>query len=121
MKVCVTAKGNNLDAEVDPRFGRCRYFIIVNESSMEYEAVENPYAVASGGAGVQAGQLVSEKKVSVVLTGNVGPNAFETLKPAGVEVITGVSGTVRDALEKYKSGDFTPVQGPTVKSKSGLK
>ncbi len=120
MKICVTAKGDSLDSEVDPRFGRCRHFMIVDTDSLEFEAVENLYAGIAGGAGIQSGQLVSEKQVSIVLTGNVGPNAFQTLNEAGIEVITGVSGTVREVAQSFKNGAYVPVQGPTVRSKSGL-
>jgi predicted Fe-Mo cluster-binding NifX family protein len=120
MKICVTSEADTLDADIDPRFGRCRYFIIVDTDTLDFEAVENPFASASGGAGIQSGQLIAERQVKAVLTGNVGPNAFDTLNHAGVEIITGVRGTVRDAIKQYVDGAFKPVQGPTVKTKSGL-
>ena len=66
MKICVTAQGNNLDSQVDPRFGRCPYFIIVDPQTLEYEALENPNAVVGGGAGIQSGQLVAGKDVKAV-------------------------------------------------------
>jgi len=120
MTICVTSKGNNLDSEVDPRFGRCKFFIFVDKDTLDFEAIENPNAEAAGGAGIQSGQLVAGKQVGAVLTGNVGPNAFETLKAAGIDVITGSSGTIREAIEKYKSGKMAPTQGPSVNSKFGL-
>ena len=120
MKICITAQGNNLNAEIDPRFGRCAYFIFVDTDTMTSEPLENSNAAAMGGAGIRSGQLVAEKKVKSVLTGNIGPNAFQTLQAAGIEVITGVSGTVKDAVERYKKGDFKPTQGPSVDSKSGM-
>ena len=102
MKICVTAQGNNLESLVDPRFGRCQYFIIVDPDTLEFEAVQNPSISAGGGAGIQSGQLMVNKGVKSVLTGNVGPNAFATLQAAGIEIIVGASGRVSEAIEKYK-------------------
>ena len=113
-KVCITAQGNNLDAEVDPRFGRCRYFIFVDTGTMEFEAVENPNADSSGGAGIQSGQLIADRGVKTVLTGNVGPNAFKTLDTGGVSIITGVSGTVKEAVAKFVKGGMKTADSQTV-------
>ncbi|HHV80796.1 MAG TPA: NifB/NifX family molybdenum-iron cluster-binding protein [Candidatus Atribacteria bacterium] len=120
MKIGITAKGDNLDSEVDPRFGRCKYFIIVDPDTLEFEAIENFSIEASGGAGVQSGQLVATKEVEVILTGNIGPNAFQILQSAGIKTITGASGKVREAIEKYKKGGFKPVEGSNVNSKFGV-
>ena len=120
MKICITAEADNLDAQVDMRFGRCQYFIIVDPKTQEFEAVQNPNITAMGGAGVQSGQLVAGRNVKAVLTGNVGPNAFQTLQASGVEIITGVSGKVKDAIENYNKGELKPTQGPSVGSKFGM-
>jgi predicted Fe-Mo cluster-binding NifX family protein len=121
VKICITAQGENLESEVDPRFGRCSYFIIVDPETLEFEAVNNASALAGGGAGIQSGQLVSEKGVKAVLTGNVGPNAFQTLKAAGIDIITGISGKVSDAISHYIKGDFKPINSATVESHFGMK
>lgn len=121
MKICITSHGDNLDAFVDPRFGRCQYFAIADTESGETEFVENSNKDGMGGVGVQSGQFMAEKQVKAVLTGNVGPNAFQTLQAAGVEVITGVSGSVKEVLGKYKNGELTAVQGPSVDSHFGTK
>lgn len=120
MKICITAQGNNLEAQVDPRFGRCQYFLIVDPDTLEFEAIENPNIEAMGGAGIQSGQFMASKEVKAVLTGNVGPNAFNTLKAAGMDVISGVVGTVKEAVEKYKKGELKPTGGPSVGSKFGM-
>ncbi|MGD9379307.1 MAG: NifB/NifX family molybdenum-iron cluster-binding protein [candidate division WOR-3 bacterium] len=120
MKICVTAQGDNLDSGLDPRFGRCQYFLFVDKDTLEFEAVKNPNIDTTGGAGVQSGQFVAGKEAKVVLTGNVGPNAFETLKAAGIDIVTGLSGSVREAIDEYKKGGVEPTQGPSVNSKFGL-
>lgn len=120
MRICVTAEGGSLSSQVDQRFGRCQYFIIVDTDSLEFEAVENSNISSMGGAGIQSAQLVASKKVKAVVTGNVGPNAFQTLQAAGIEVCTGASGTVNEAVERYKKGEFKAVSGPSVGSHSGM-
>ena len=120
VKICVTSEGDNLDSKVDPRFGRCQYFIIVDTDTMKFKVMNNPNIDSMGGAGIQSGQLIAEKQVKAVLTGNVGPNAFQTLQAAGVDVITGISGTVKEAVDKYNTGELKPTQGPSVNSKFGM-
>jgi len=120
MKICVTSQGNDLDAQVDPRFGRCQIFILIDTETLEFEAVENPNMSAMGGAGIQSGQLIADKDIKVVLTGNVGPNAFQTLEAAEIEVITGVSGTIKEAVDRYNSGELKPTEGPSVDKKFGV-
>jgi len=120
MKICVTSQGDNLDSQADSRFGRCQHFIFVDTDTMGFEAVENSSIQAAGGAGIVSGQLVSSKGAKVVLTGNVGPNAFRTLQAAGIEVITGISGSVKETVERYKRGELKPTQGPSVNSKFGM-
>jgi len=120
MKVAVSASSPGLENPVDPRFGRCPYFLVVDTETMEFEAVENPYLGASGGAGIQAAQLVAGKNVDAVLTGSCGPNAFQTLTAAGIKVIVGVSGTVSEAVRSYASGALREAAGPDVPSHFGM-
>lgn len=120
MKVCISSNGTDLDAPLEGRFGRCPYFIFVDPETRACEAKANPGGAASGGAGIKAAQYVDENAASVVLTGNVGPNAFETLHAAGISVYTGLTGTVREALEAFTSGELTETAGPSVDSKAGM-
>jgi len=119
MKIAVTSKGNDLSAEVDPRFGRCDTFVVVDPDSMAFEAVANSNTNAAGGAGIQSAQLMAEHDAKVVLTGNCGPNAFRTLEAAGITVITGVSGTVGEAILSYQNGALTATDAPNVGSHFG--
>ena len=120
MKVCVAASSNNLDAQVDPRFGRCPYFIIVDSETMEFNAIPNDSANAAHGAGIQAAQRVVNMGANVIITGNIGPNAFSVLSAAGMKMVTGVSSSIRDAIEKYKSGRLQETSNPTVGGHFGM-
>ncbi|MBU0503064.1 MAG: NifB/NifX family molybdenum-iron cluster-binding protein [Candidatus Omnitrophota bacterium] len=120
MKICITSQGSSLDSQVDSRFGRCQYFILVDSDSLKFEAIENSNINQSGGAGIQSGQLVASKGIKAVLTGNVGPNAYQTLNAAGIAIYTGVSGSVKDAIEAYKLGKLKKTESPSVGSKFGM-
>ena len=120
MKIAVTSTGPALDDAMESRFGRCAYFLIIDPDTMEFEALANPNVMESGGAGIQSAQLMSKKDVSAVLTGNCGPNAFNVFGAAGIKVITGVSGQVRQAVEQYKSGAIVHVSEPSVQSHFGM-
>lgn len=121
MKIGITSTGEDLNAEVDPRFGRCRYFLIVDTNSMSFKSISNESAIASGGAGIQAAQTMTKEGVKAVLTGNMGPNAFQTLSAAGVLVFTGANGKVWDAIEKYKKGELKKIESASVGSHFGMK
>ena len=120
MKICVTSVSGNLDAQVDPRFGRCPYFTIVNSETMEFNAISNDSTNAAHGAGIQAAQTVANIGVKVVITGNVGPNAFNVLSATGIKIVTGASGSVKEAVEKYKSGQLQETGNPTVSGHFGM-
>lgn len=120
MKICITSEGKDLDAKVDPRFGRCKYFIFADSDKEGFEVIENPNTELMGGAGIQSAQMVTIKQVKAVFTGNVGPNAFTTLQAAGIEIFTGASGTVKEAIEKYKKGELKATKGASVGSKFGI-
>ncbi|HDT11353.1 MAG TPA: dinitrogenase iron-molybdenum cofactor biosynthesis protein [bacterium] len=120
MKICVSAFSDSLDANVDSRFGRCAYFVIVDSETMEFNAISNPSSSAAHGAGIQAAQTVANLGVEVIITGNVGPNAFNVLSASGIKIVTGASGSVREAVEKYKKGQLKEVGNPTVGGHFGM-
>ncbi len=94
-----------MNAQVDPRFGRCEYFLLVDTDSMNFEAVKNEGAASVGGAGITAAQQVADKGAGAVITGDVGPSAMSTLTAAGLKIITVAGGTVQDAVEKFLKGE----------------
>jgi predicted Fe-Mo cluster-binding NifX family protein len=120
MKVAVSAMGSTLDAAVEPRFGRCSTFVLVETDDMTFEAIENENGSLGGGAGIQSAQLMAQRGVKVVLTGNCGPNAHQTLSAAGVDVIVGCSGTVSEVIARFKSGQIHPASASNVASHSGM-
>ncbi|RJS70196.1 dinitrogenase iron-molybdenum cofactor biosynthesis protein [Methanophagales archaeon] len=120
MKICVTATAGNLNAQVDPRFGRCQYFVFVDSDTMAFEAMANEAIAAPGGAGIQAAQTVVNKGVDVLISGNIGPNAFQVLSAAGVKIATGAYGTVQEAVEMYKTGRLSEAGISTVATHAGM-
>jgi predicted Fe-Mo cluster-binding NifX family protein len=120
MKICITSTSNNLDAPLDPRFGRCAYLLIVDVETIRFEAVPNLASGATGGAGIQAAQTIADKGAKVLVTGNVGPNAFQALSAAGIEIVTGASGSVRETIEKFKMGELRKTGAPTVGGHFGI-
>ena len=107
MKIAVTSKGTDLDSQVDPRFGRAVYILIVDTENLEFEVLDNKDNVnAFKGAGIQAASMVSDKGAEVLLTGFCGPNAFKTLEAAKIKIVTDMSGTVRDAVKVFNEGKY---------------
>lgn len=120
MILAVSAAGTELSSPVDPRFGRCRYFLFYDTETRRSEALPNAAGQAGGGAGVQAAQQVANKEARVVLTGNVGPNAHQALSAAEISVYTGLSGSVQEAIDRYLSGSLSAAGGPSVAPHHGM-
>ncbi|MEA1939874.1 MAG: NifB/NifX family molybdenum-iron cluster-binding protein [Candidatus Caldatribacteriota bacterium] len=121
MKIAITSMGAKLEDKVDPRFGRCHYFILFDTETNKFEAVENTGAQGMGGIGIQSGQIMANKEIEIVLTGSCGPNAFQTLQAAGIKVITGANGTVQEAIDKFKSGNYKATFQANASAHSGMK
>lgn len=120
MKIAVSATGKDLNCQIDPRFGRCQYFIFVDPETMEFEAFENEGLMAMGGAGVQAAQLIVQRGATILITGNLGPNAASALSASGIKVYLAPSGTVRDGVESYRLGSLREASGATVPPHFGM-
>lgn len=118
MKVAITAGGKNLNSPVDRVFGRTRWFVIADQDGGNHEVLENSQNVnAAQGAGIQAAQRMADQSVDVVLTGNVGPNAYRALEAASIKVFQFGSDTltISDALAAWKEGRLQEVTAPTAK------
>ena len=118
MKIAISAAGQNLESSIDERFGRCRYFIILETDDMRYEVIENANADLSTSAGIQSASLVASKGVEAVITGNCGPKAMQVFAATTIEVIIGQHGLVKDVVEKFKRGDLSPSTRGNVPGKS---
>ncbi|MGI6015048.1 MAG: NifB/NifX family molybdenum-iron cluster-binding protein [Methanothrix sp.] len=121
MKVCVTAGASGLDAPMDPRFGRSPFFVIVDTESMSENSIANTNVDAASGAGIQAAQDIAREGASALITGNVGPNAMQTLTSANIDVYQyqGV-GSVREVVEKFKRGELVKITGASVPGHTGM-
>jgi len=106
MKIAISSTGPNLDDALEARFGRCPYFLVVDPTTMEFEALPNPNRELGGGAGIQSAKLMTEKDVRVILTGSCGPNAVQVFERGGIKVVTGVSGSVRQAVQQFSDGSL---------------
>ena len=120
MKIAVTSSGRKPDSPMDARFGRAGYFLVFDTDTEEYEIIDN----ASGrdtmqGAGVQAGELLSDRGISMLITGHCGPKAFRVLEAAGIKIMLKSGGTVEQAIESYTKGGLETAHGPDVDSHWG--
>ena len=115
MKVVITAQGNELSSEVDLRFGRAQYLIVMNTETGGFQAHSNTVNLnAAQGAGIQTGRNVAEFGVEALITGNVGPNAFKTLSAAGVKIFLSEKQTVAEAIDSFKAGKLKEVDQANV-------
>ena len=119
MKIAISSTGPDPDAQVDLRFGRCQYFVLVDDKAENFEFLDNEAAALSGGTGLQAAQSIAEAGVKAVVTGNIGPNAINVLKAAGIKAYHCGPGTVRKVLQKYQDGSLRETSGYKVGAQSG--
>ncbi len=113
MIIAVSSPDGKYDSEFSPRFGRCEYFIFVDSETQKWESKPNPAGDARGGAGPQAVQFLSESGAEVVISGRYGPNAYTTLKAAGIRAYIAEAGTPADLLERFLSGTLQEIHAAT--------
>ncbi len=121
MKIAVSSTDKDLNAEVDQRFGRCKYFLIVDSENMEFNAISNESSTSFGGAGVKAAETVVNNGAEILITGNIGPNAHRTLAAGNIKIFTGAKGTIKDAIKNYKNGKLNKTDNPSVRSHHGMR
>ena len=120
MKICISSSGTDLGSNVDPRFGRCPYFIVYDTDTDKFEYLENESRNAMGGAGIQAAQFVVNKGISTVISGAIGPNSFKVFNTANINIYSGVTGTIREAIDKLKNEKLVLTSIPDVQSHHGM-
>ena len=119
MKIAISSSGQDLAAQLDPRFGRCRYFLIIETDTMNFEVFDNDNAALGGGAGIQSAQFIAAKGAKALITGHCGPNAIQTLSAAGVQVYVGQAGTVQGLVDKFKNNQLTPTTEANASAHAG--
>ena len=111
MRICITATEQGIDAMIDQPFGRAHFFLFVDSETLNIDAVQN--SPGTHGAGIRAAQIVAEKGASIVITGRVGHNAYQSLVAAGVVVYVGATGPAREGLQAYQAGHLSRAEAPT--------
>jgi len=120
MKIILTTVSPDIESELDPRFGRCGYLLIVDPDTLEWQAFPNPRVAAPGGAGIRAAQFVTDQKCEAVISGDYGPNAYNALKAAGLPMyLFGSCHTPREAIERYKTGQLELLAAPAGRGRRG--
>ncbi|MFW6040257.1 MAG: NifB/NifX family molybdenum-iron cluster-binding protein [Thermoplasmatota archaeon] len=114
MKIAVSSDGETKEDNVETRFGRCAFFVVYDSETNDYHSIDNGYKEARGGAGIQVAQMLAENGIGVVITGNVGPNAYRTLESADIEVYT-ASGKISEVIENYKRDELKKIEDSTVR------
>lgn len=98
MKTAFSTNGDSIQDSIEPAFGRCRNFLVVESGSGSVQVVPNPGAASAGGAGVQAAEALVRLGIGKLVTGSVGSNARPLLEAAGINIFTGQSGNISDHL-----------------------
>ncbi|KPK78839.1 MAG: hypothetical protein AMJ89_00185 [candidate division Zixibacteria bacterium SM23_73] len=121
MKICISATGDNLNAALDPRFGRAVYFLVIDDKGKLIKSIKNTGVQAMRGAGITAAQIVAAEKVDAVITGNIGPNALMVLGSSGIKIFFGTPMmNIKDVIKEYQNGKLQEATG-AVPCRPGLR
>ncbi|MGD9497176.1 MAG: NifB/NifX family molybdenum-iron cluster-binding protein, partial [Armatimonadota bacterium] len=120
MRVAVASSADSLEAQMDPRFGRCAYFVVVDTDNMTFEVLENPGPQMGSGAGVAAAQLVADAGAEAVVAGNFGPNAAQALQAGGIRLFQAAGMSVGQAAQAAAAGQLPEATGPTGPAHAGM-
>jgi predicted Fe-Mo cluster-binding NifX family protein len=119
MKIAITAGEPGLETTLEPRFGRCDYFLIVDTESQKWESMQNPAAEAMGGAGPQAAQFLADQDVEAVISGEFGPNAYSALEAAGIRMFRAQIEGTSALMKKFKADQLEHISAPTGPERHG--
>lgn len=111
MKICISSTDDNLESQLDLRFGRCQYFLIIDTDNNDLEVIDNQNNALGGGAGVKAARQIIDKGAEAVITGKCGPKAVQAFDTAGVVVITGQKGSVKGVVNAHLNGKLKATTG----------
>lgn len=120
MNIAVSSTTKTLEGDIDQRFGRCHYFLIIDSETLEFTVIDNESAMTSGGAGIKAAETIVQSNAEVVITGNIGPNAFQILSTGNITMYTGVSGGIKKSINQYNQGKLQETTHATVGSHAGM-
>ena len=115
MKIAITSQGKELSSEIDLRFGRAKFLLVVDTETGDFEVQDNKLNLnAVQGAGIQTGQNIANLGVEAVITGNVGPNAFKTLNAADIKIFLAEKQTVQEAIDSFTAGELKEIDQANV-------
>ncbi len=121
MRICITCLGDNLKSPIDPRFGRAQFLLLLDENGKLKDTIKNPGLGARGGAGIAAAQELANRKVDILITGNIGPNAFRVLNISNIKIFLAAPRTsVKDAFQMWKDNKLDKVKKPSVSGHFGM-
>jgi len=109
MKIAISTNGETNESKLDVRFGRCEYFQIHDTNDKEVKILKNEGLSASAGAGIVSSNQLIEEKVDVIITGNLGPNAFELIEKAGIKAYKCENISITSVLEKYNNNELQEI------------